>query len=140
MKKERILAQLNQHKDFIYPAAVILFVYVVMHFIGIGCPIKFVTGISCMGCGMTRAWAALLRLDFAAAFYYHPLFMLPPVAVIVYLAKSKINLKIYKIIMLTMAMAFITIYVYRLVFTDGDIVVFEPKNSIIFRLIEHRRK
>lgn len=130
----------KKYKDILYPAAVIVFVYAVFHFVGIGCPIKFVTGISCLGCGMTRAWVSVLKLDFAAAFYYHPLFMIPPIAIIVYFAKSKINIKIYKIIMLTMVIAFITIYMYRLIFTDGDIVVFEPQNNIIFRLLEHERK
>lgn len=130
----------KKYKDILYPAAVIVFVYAVFHFVGIGCPIKFATGISCLGCGMTRAWVSVLKLDFAAAFYYHPLFMIPPIAIIVYFVKSKINIKIYKIIMLTMVIAFITIYMYRLIFTDGDIVVFEPQNNIIFRLLEHERK
>lgn len=130
----------KQHKDFILGAAAILFIYVFFHFAGIGCPIKFITGISCLGCGMTRAWLSLLRLNFATAFYYHPLFAVPPAAVGIYLLKSKINIKIYKIIMLTIIMAFIIIYIYRLLFTEGDIVVFEPQNNIIFRLIGHERK
>lgn len=131
---------LKKHKDLICLVGTIVFIYAVFHFLGIGCPIKFVTGISCLGCGMTRAWLSVLRLDLAAAFHYHPLFILPPVAAIVYFTKSKINLKIYKIIMLTIVIAFITIYLYRLIFTDGDIVVFEPGNNIIFRLFEHKRK
>lgn len=132
--------QSKKYKDIIYLVITIVFIYAVFHFVGIGCPIKFVTGISCLGCGMTRAWLSVLRLDLAAAFHYHPLFILPPVAAIVYFTKSKINLKIYKIIMLTIVIAFITIYLYRLIFTDGDIVVFEPGNNIIFRLFEHKRK
>lgn len=132
--------QLKKYKDIIYPAAVIIFVYAVMDLVGIGCPIKFITGISCLGCGMTRAWAAVLKLDFAAAFYYHPLFPLPLIALIVYFAKSKINIKIYKIFILTIVMAFIIIYIYRLIYSEGDIVVFEPDNNILFRLLEHERK
>lgn len=131
---------LKKYKDIFCLVGTIVFIYAVFHFVGIGCPIKFVTGISCLGCGMTRAWLSVLRFDLAAAFHYHPLFMLPPVAAIVYFAKSKINLKIYKIIMLTIVIAFITMYLYRLIFTDGDIVVFEPENNIIFRLLEHKRK
>ena len=42
------------------------------------CPFRFFFGISCPGCGMTRALLAALRLDFAAAFSYHPLFFLLP--------------------------------------------------------------
>lgn len=132
--------QLKKYKDDIYLAITIGFIYSVFHLVGIGCPIKFVTGISCLGCGMTRAWLFVLKFDFAAAFHYHPLFILPPVAAIVYFAKSKINLKIYKIFMLTIVIAFITIYLYRLLYTDGNIVVFEPENNILFRLLEHKRK
>lgn len=44
----------------------------------IPCPILTLTGIPCPGCGMTRAILALLRLDFAAAFSFHPMvFSLP---------------------------------------------------------------
>lgn len=132
--------RLKKHKDLICLVGTIVLIYTIFDLVGIGCPIKFVTGISCLGCGMTRAWMSVLQLDFAGAFYFHPLFMLPPIAAIVYFCKSKINIKIYKIIMLTMVMAFITIYLYRLIFTDGDIVVFEPENNIIFRLLEHERK
>ena len=38
------------------------------------CPDKLFLGIPCPGCGLTRAHLAALRLDFGAAFRYHPLF------------------------------------------------------------------
>ena len=45
---------------------------------GIGCPFYRIFGIPCPGCGMTRAFLACLRLDFAAAWRYHPMvFSLP---------------------------------------------------------------
>ena len=37
------------------------------------CPFKFITGIPCPGCGMTRACLAVAKGDFPASFYYHPL-------------------------------------------------------------------
>ena len=40
---------------------------------GIGCPIRFFTGISCPGCGMSRAVLLLLSGHFQAAFRMHPL-------------------------------------------------------------------
>lgn len=43
----------------------------------VGCVFRRITGIPCPGCGMTRAHLAALRLDFRAAFYYHPLWFLP---------------------------------------------------------------
>ncbi len=43
---------------------------------GIPCPVHRLSGLSCPGCGMSRALAALFRLDFAAAFSYNPLWPL----------------------------------------------------------------
>ncbi|MCI8650646.1 MAG: DUF2752 domain-containing protein [Anaerotruncus sp.] len=42
------------------------------------CPILWTFGVSCPGCGMTRAVFALLRLDFVAAFRLHPLVYVLP--------------------------------------------------------------
>jgi hypothetical protein len=36
-------------------------------------------GVPCPGCGMTRAWLAVFRLDFLTAFKMHPLFPYVPV-------------------------------------------------------------
>lgn len=52
--------------------------------LGIGCVFQALLGIPCPGCGMTRAVLALLRLDLAAAFAYHPLVFAMPY-VLVYL-------------------------------------------------------
>ena len=51
--------------------------------LGIGCPIRYLTGVSCPGCGMTRAWLSVLHLHLGEAFAYHPLFWLVPPAVFV---------------------------------------------------------
>ena len=37
------------------------------------CPVYFLTGHSCPGCGMGRAVIAAMRGDFAASWSYHPL-------------------------------------------------------------------
>lgn len=47
-------------------------------------------GIPCPGCGMTRAMAAALRLDFAAAFGYHPMFWAVPIAYVYFLFDGKL--------------------------------------------------
>jgi len=41
-----------------------------------GCPFSRIFHTPCPGCGMSRAYIALLRFDIAAAFGYHPLFFL----------------------------------------------------------------
>ena len=40
------------------------------------CPSVLLFDMECPACGMTRAFVSALRLDFAAAFAYHPLFPL----------------------------------------------------------------
>ena len=54
--------------------AVLLIGYAVLfNLLGFGLPCVFhvTTGFDCAGCGLSRAAAALLRLDFAAAFAYN---------------------------------------------------------------------
>lgn len=44
------------------------------------CPVRtLLGGIPCPGCGMSRAWLAALRLDFRAAFAFHPMFWSIPI-------------------------------------------------------------
>ena len=121
--------------EVITSVTAVVVLYVILESFGVTCPIKYITGISCAGCGMSRAWIALLHFNIHEAFMYHPLFFLPPVVVIFMLLKSKINIKFYKIFMFTMAGAFVIVYLYRMFIGTGDIVVFEPQNNIVFRII-----
>lgn len=53
-------------------AGVLLFFY--------HCPFRYLFGVSCMGCGMTRALMAAVFRDMQTAFFYHPMLpMLLPV-------------------------------------------------------------
>ena len=121
--------------EVITSVAAVVVLYVILESFGVTCPIKYITGISCAGCGMSRAWMAFLQLDIAKAFAYHPLFWLVPIAVIVLLCKSKINIKIYKIIIFTIIIMFAIVYICRLIWSGDDVVVFEPENNILFRII-----
>ena len=114
--------------------AIFLF-YLVLFALGITCPIKFLTGISCPGCGMTRSWLSLLGLDFSSAIYYHPLFWTVPI--LLYLIKdisSGKNSKLLKILLTIILILFIIVYFYRLIVCDSTIVVFEPNNGFIYGL------
>ena len=121
--------------EVITSVTAVVVLYVILESFGVTCPIKYITGLSCAGCGMSRAWIALLHFIIHEAFMYHLLFLLPPVVVIFMLLKSKINIKFYKIFMFTMAGAFVIVYLYRMFIGTGDIVVFEPQNNILFRII-----
>ena len=116
----------NGRKELICAVTAVVVLYTAMESIGITCPIKFITGISCAGCGMSRAWMAFLQLDIAKAFAYHPLFWLVPIAVIVLLCKSKI---------FTIIIMFAIVYICRLIWSGDDVVVFEPEKNILFRII-----
>ena len=121
--------------EVITSVAAVVVLYVILESFGVTCPIKYITGISCAGCGMSRAWISLLHFNIHDAFMYHPLFFLPPVVVIVMLLKSKINIKIYKIIIFTIIIMFAIVYMCRLIWSGDDVVVFEPENNILFRII-----
>ena len=116
--------------------------YIFFAVTGIGCPIKFITGISCAGCGMTRAWLAVLHLDFKTAFYYHPLFWTIPPALAVLLLRRHFSKKILSILLFLFVLLFVIVYLYRMIWGDGHIVVFDPGNNIVFRIIRFvlRRK
>ncbi len=125
---------LNKIKSALPAIAAVVLLYVFFHIAGIGCPIKFVTGISCMGCGMTRAYLSLLRLDFAEAFHYHPLFLLPILAAVMYFFKRRIPEKIYTIWLFTLIALFSIIYLLRLADPADQVVVFEPEQGLICRI------
>ena len=59
-------------------AAYALFVFLLWYH-RVPCFVLSLTGLPCAGCGMTRAWLSVLRLDFAAAFLYNPLFWSVPI-------------------------------------------------------------
>ena len=114
-------------------AALIVLMYAVMFMMGITCPLKFMTGVSCAGCGMTRAWLHLMQSDVRGALYYHPLFWLPPVALAVIVLRSRMNPRLYRGLMACFVIMFLAVYAYRMLFGVGDIVVFEPENGVIRR-------
>lgn len=115
----------------------VILLYAVMQRFGITCPIKYLTGISCAGCGMTRAYLALLRFDLAQAFAYHPLFWIPPLFLLVFFTRSHWNKRIYQTVLFTFALLFVIIYLCRMFFGDGTIVVFKPKEGFIFRFLNN---
>ena len=75
------------------------------------CPIKAIFGVDCPGCGMTRAFRALVVLDIKAAFQYHQLFAIPIICVIYQLFYKQLQIKKrYEIIF---AISFIVMFIAR---------------------------
>ena len=122
-------------KEWLVAAGAIFLLYVFFFVSGIGCPIKFLTGVSCMGCGMTRAWRALLQLHFRQAFAYHPLVLLPVPAAAVFFFKEKIHPKCYQTLVYLIIAAFVVTYIVRMVQQGDTVVVFAPKEGFLYRCI-----
>lgn len=83
-KAKSLLAKLRQGQTWALIGAVAAMAVLYWFF---GCPIKYFTGLSCPGCGMTRAALEAATLHPGAALHYHPL--LPVVPVGAWLALSK---------------------------------------------------
>ncbi|MDY5027858.1 MAG: DUF2752 domain-containing protein [Oliverpabstia sp.] len=101
-----------------------------------GCPVKYFLGISCPGCGMTRAWLCIFHLDFAGAFTYHPLFWTVPFMAAAFLFDDKIDFTKYRWLLVLTAVLFFVVYFVRLLLLPGNIVVWEPENGAIFRYLK----
>lgn len=100
------------------------------------CPFRYVFGVSCPGCGMTRALLAAVFSDFETAFSYHPLFpLLIPAALWLGLrACGRPPFKRETAYILAFAGAFILVYAARLL--SGDPVVApEPASGLLFRML-----
>lgn len=109
--------------------------YFFFHLVGIGCPIRFLTGVSCPGCGMTRAAAALVSFRFSDAFRFHPLvYLLPPCAA-VFLLQKRIPRKVYRKLVFTIIMLYVIVYTIRMIDPANDIVTFRPEQGFVFRTI-----
>ena len=136
MNKEKVVAYFKKNKSTIQVILIIAVAYIFFAVVGVGCPIKYTTGISCMGCGMTRAIVAACKLNFKAAFYYHPLWVLLPVGVVVFLLRKRINPTVLKVLFWMAMVAFVIVYFIRMFDTHNHVVVFEPENNIIGRIFE----
>ena len=114
--------------------AAIAFFYAVIELLGVTCPIRFVTGISCPGCGMSRAWLAALQLDWEAAFAFHPLFLLPVPAAGMLLLRRRMPETAFRWGMGTVCALFVIVYIARLLLPGDTVVVFAPTEGVIGRL------
>ncbi|MGN1456559.1 MAG: DUF2752 domain-containing protein [Acutalibacteraceae bacterium] len=79
------------------------------------CPVKAIIGISCPGCGMTRALKSALCLNFYQAFNYHPLFPLTIVELIyLFFRKSiKVNKKAELTAGIITLFLFLVVWIFR---------------------------
>lgn len=96
------------------------------------CPIKYLTGFSCPGCGMTRA-LIMMFYDIRGAFYMHPLF--PAAAAVMpalfigryreFLKKHSDHLAQIFIFLLT------AVYIWRMLIVFPDVPMEYRENNLL---------
>ena len=101
------------------------------------CPFSYIIGISCPGCGMTRALFSVLLFDFTSAFYYHPLWWLIIIlaigAMMDYLEILVIAPKLKNVLCALAAVALFAVYFSRL-FSGSDIVSVHLEEGLLYSI------
>lgn len=136
IKIEEIKRILKKH-DYVFA---ILILYFILNLFNIACFLKYLIGISCPFCGMSRAILALVQLDFKSAFYYHPLFwfILPSIFFIIHSPKPLFGNKTYQTIYYFISGTIIVIvYIIRLFILKSSIININFSNSILYLLIKN---
>lgn len=137
MKGKTLPARLwEDHRGLVLLVPAMGLYFLVCLALGRPCPIHYLTGIACPGCGMTRAMLSLLRLDLEAAVTYHPLSVavLPVAALWVWFGVKRWRRALYVLWGLAVV-ALVVTYILRFAFGDGTVVAFTPEEGAILRLI-----
>lgn len=116
-------------------AAALGIIAIAAFYLTVGCPIRFFTGVSCPGCGMSRAAAHLARLDFAGAFHYHPvIFAMPVFAAAFIWSRKRPRAKTAVLTVFCVLMA--GVWLWRMLDPAfRDVVYFAPRTSAVWRLL-----
>ncbi|MBQ9965171.1 MAG: DUF2752 domain-containing protein [Clostridia bacterium] len=77
-------------KRKLFISAIILIFASVLYIFEIPCIFLSITGVHCIGCGMTRALLNAIKLDFAAAFSHHIMFFSIPFLYAAFLLDGKL--------------------------------------------------
>ena len=131
---------MKSRNDRIRPRSLLRFAPLILVILSVylltGCPFRFLTGIPCPGCGMTRAVWALIRLDFSAAFRYHPLVFLMPVYAALLPLSRRISERYLYLILYISVFLFAGVYVLRLCRRDPT-VIWNIREGLLFRIAEY---
>ena len=89
-RKVRCSVKIPNLKGKIISCAIFAVIVIAMIAFKIPCPIRATLKFPCPGCGMTRAWLYVLRLDFYGALKMHAMFWSVPLLFFYYLADGRL--------------------------------------------------
>lgn len=112
---------------------ILIFTAIALFYIFAGCPIRWLTGICCPSCGMSRAAFSLLKLDFSSAVYYHPLVFCLPVAAAVYAFRKHLPAKLIPVLFWLFIAALTVVYIVRIL-SGHEVVYADFSSGIIYKI------
>ena len=121
---------LKRIKITVIAAAVILILLLTVK-----CPIRFLTGISCPVCGMTRACVSALKLNFKLAFSYHPLWVTVPFVFLYFYFAELLPKKLSKFILYGFITLFLSVYFWRLFLLNDPVIVPDLSEGIAAKIV-----
>jgi hypothetical protein len=123
--------RLSAMRHILFPTLLVAAIYLGMLLVDISCPIKLLTGISCPGCGMTRAWLHLLHGDLSGAFSYHPLFWIPALLPLsAWISPQRRELLFWLLLGLVLS-----VWLIRFFLPADPAVTFAPQNGLLAQWI-----
>lgn len=121
-------------KELLSFSAIVFSMIMIRILTGISCPIWYLFGVPCCGCGMTRATMALLRFDFIRALSFHPLVFFMPIFLILYIYCRLKNINTNNLIY-CICISFLVTYIIRMFFIENDPVMYiNIKSGMIYKL------
>lgn len=109
---------------------------IVVCYLLVGCPFRYIAGIPCPGCGMTRAWICLSRGDIDGAFFFHPLWSFPLFFAAIYIWLRPKDRRLYDILVKVMLGLFVCVYIVRLA-AHSPVVEIDIANGLIHRVLSY---
>lgn len=116
-------------------STILLFLVIAVFYLKFGCPFRLLTGISCPGCGMTRALSALLKLDFTLAYEMHPLVFLLPLAVLIFFLRKLVPKRMMITLCAFALILLLAVYVTRMS-QQGSVVYASPESGLIYKIFD----
>ena len=129
-------AKNTQYVNIALGLLLIALLYTILSVLKIGCPIKFLTGVSCAGCEMTRAWACLLRGEIVQAFCYHPLLLLPVIWTVTFFIRDKLSKKSVNRLIIISTFLFLLVYFIRLYSPDCKTIQIDITQGFLWRVFQ----